>query len=512
MLESRFWMSALAVCTFTDLGHAQATTLSDDYHAGIYGWSAYGGAYETAAAAGDVSFQASGSASASFDFFFQDVSGPVFLPGQGFSASYHVNSEGMMSLDLGGGDIWDCWVPPDANVLHYARTTAIEEAEHMVLVKKSTGMSNASLVGNYRFVTYWIDWWSPTGPHYTRLVGAASFDGSGTVSLSGIETEVTGGVATSVPLLESGPYHVASDGTFSYGGTCSVPSPSCDVGAVTADGEFGYAIVAGLGQAVGMTLFVRENAAPDLQQLAGRYGFTTHTIVGGAVETCLGSADVNAASATSGSWTGYERYATSSATGVSLLNNSFAAQNLTAVGGALENGTGGFVDDRLWISSNYRYVIGASLDFEDRSSGGMGIGVTLCTRMAPAPALFGSPTAGGAGAPQISTVGFALPGNSAFGFQVCNGLPSGIALLPVATAASTGFPVLGGQIFLDPATLGPVFLVLLDPAGCGVASLPIPNNPALSGLELFSQGVLLDPTTSGGFAMSAAVGVEIGAF
>ena len=513
MTLSRTVFVAATACTFACLGRAQAITLSDTYHAGLYGWGAFGGAYETSAATGEVAFHASGAASGNLDFFFEDANGPVSLPGQTFVATYHIDGRGLMALDLGGGpnDVWSCWVPPDANVLHYARTNPIEEAEQLVLVKKSAGMSNADLVGSYRFVSYRIDWWGNAG--LERESGAVVFDGAGSVAYNLTATAIVGGVVSTSQLSGSTAYTVAPDGKLSLGGFCNVPNATCDVGAITSDGEFGFAIAGGLGQDQGISMFVRANAAPNLQQLEGRYGYTTHTMVGTEAETCLGAANVVASNATQGTWTGPETYVTSSPSGITVLNNNQTGNSsLTIANNTLLNQSNGFLDDRLWVSSNYRYVIGESRDFQDQSNNGEGIGITLCTRMAPAPESIGVATPGAAGAPALSTQGFALLGSTTFGFEIQNGVPSGLALLPVATASAPGLPALGGLIYVDPMTVGGVPLVPLDPSGCGVVSLPIPNNSALIGFALFSQALVLDPTTSGGFAMTAGLGVHIGAF
>jgi len=514
MTLSRTALLAAATCTFACLARAQAITLDETYHAGLYGWAAFGGAYETTAATGEVVFQANGVANANLDFFFEDSSGPVFVPGQTFGANYHIDGSGLMALDFGGGptDVWNLWVPPDTNVLHYARTQPLEEAEQFVLVRKSAGMSDADLMGNYRFVSYRIDWWGGA-QRLEREVGTVVFDGSGSVAYNLTVTFVAAGLVTTSQLSGSTSYSVAPDGRLSLGGMCTVPSATCDVGAITADGEFGFAIAGGLGNDQGISMIVRENAAPDLQQLEGRYGFTTHTMVDTEAETCLGAADVVASSATQGTWTGAETYVRSSPSGITVINNpQSGASSLTLANGALLNQSAGFVDDRLWISSNYRYVIGESLDFENQSNNGEGIGITLCTRMAPAPQAFGVGTPGVAGTPELSTKGFALLGSTTFGYVVCNGVPSGFAIVPVATASAPGVPALGGLIYVDPTAVGVVFLALLDPAGCGVVSLPIPNTPALNGLTLFSQGLALDPTTTSGFAMTAGLGVAIGSF
>jgi hypothetical protein len=105
---------------------------------------------------------------------------------------------------------------------------------------------------------------------------------------------------------------------------------------------------------------------------------------------------------------------------------------------------------------------------------------------------YGLGCGGTAGAvPQIGAAGLPQIGNAAFALTVQNGLPLSVGLV-VAGAAPTNIPVGACRVLVAPPWVM-LPAVFLDPTGAGSTPLPIPANPALAGVLLHGQYLVLDP-------------------
>jgi hypothetical protein len=386
-------------------GHAAAqsggpTSLDGDYHAGFMMWEHRGGGeYQTEALSGSVEFSSSGGVSFDLTKFFQDSSGAGSEPSTG-PATYTIETQGprqgLVTIDDQGVELFDFWVNSSAEVLHMARSYEVDPADFGVLIKKSAGLDESVLSGAYRFVSYRTDWWDPAGPSLETEVGRLVFDGTGGVTVSLTATDAQLGTVTTETGNDLGLYSVASDGAFEttplYNGAlcgAGVPTSSCDWGAVTADGEFGFAVAGGVGSDPGLMFFVRENADPDLTTLAGRYGYTRHamssaqTFGNHVAETLLGIANAGASTPTAGTWAGEEAWVASSGNSNPVEDyDPNANGTLTVNGGAIEVRSAGELTVRIWPSSNYRYVIGEQLQvIEAVSPADWVVGAFLATRM-----------------------------------------------------------------------------------------------------------------------------------
>jgi ELWxxDGT repeat protein len=93
--------------------------------------------------------------------------------------------------------------------------------------------------------------------------------------------------------------------------------------------------------------------------------------------------------------------------------------------------------------------------------------------------------------PAIGAVGLPQLGNAGFAIRVQNGLPASLGVVAIGPAP-TLLQIGTCRVLVAPpwTTLPPVFL---DPVGAGAAPLPIPANPALAGVTLHAQYLVLDP-------------------
>lgn len=93
--------------------------------------------------------------------------------------------------------------------------------------------------------------------------------------------------------------------------------------------------------------------------------------------------------------------------------------------------------------------------------------------------------------PQAEGIGQPFLGNANFAVGVCNGFPSALSVLAVATAPAS-IPVgacdvlLGGPLALSSGSFTDIF-------GSASAPLPIPMSPGLAGISVYGQYLVFDP-------------------
>ena len=115
---------------------------------------------------------------------------------------------------------------------------------------------------------------------------------------------------------------------------------------------------------------------------------------------------------------------------------------------------------------------------------------------------YGLPTAGTGGAsPALWASTTPRPGESSFAFEVENGLGSAIGAVLISILPAD-VPLGTLRLNVDPGTLLASQPLSLDAMGSGAVPLPLPNDPALVGFTLHSQGLVIDP--AGGFVGIAA--------
>lgn len=432
------------------------------------------------------------------------VQGTVAIPSDPFGGTYSVRGDGICVLDLDvanpGTDLAPLWITPEGSVMHGVTSAAEPNAASVIAIEAGSGLSNATLQGTYQIVAQRIEFASGAGGGWEiqHQYGTAVLDGMGAGTFTGFEYVDSGAGGAPVPVSAAFPYAVASDGALSIGG---------DSGACSADGELLFLMTAQASGRVGLLLGVRTGSGYDLQDLAGRYGFTTHGYELGAPSatlprsrTLFGDLELAATSPVAGSWNfaGTEVETFPSGQNVASWSGSGAA-TLTA-GGELSLANGGS-SWQLSVSASGRFVVGrepgAQLD--------MVFGSRQCARSQPV----GAGTSGAGGVvPSLGMRTFPGLGNASFAFAVEDGVGGALCATLVATASGPGLPVFGGTLVLDPNAIGLTIPFVMGGTpgaageGSGLAAFAVPGDPSLAGFELWAQALVFDAAALGGVALS----------
>jgi hypothetical protein len=105
----------------------------------------------------------------------------------------------------------------------------------------------------------------------------------------------------------------------------------------------------------------------------------------------------------------------------------------------------------------------------------------------------GAGCAGASGIPHLAPSGRPVLGRPFFGLDVVNAHPSALVILPIA-AASADIPFAGGcRMRIDPTTLLAAPYAASSAAGFATLRLPLPDDVTLTGLELYTQGIIPEP-------------------
>jgi hypothetical protein len=134
-------------------------------------------------------------------------------------------------------------------------------------------------------------------------------------------------------------------------------------------------------------------------------------------------------------------------------------------------------------------------------------GVVFKLDMSP----FGAPTPGCAGPPSIGMNGAPQIGNASFAITCANAPASGTGLLGISDAPfAPPLLVAGAWIWIDPTSVG-FFTLFATSNAVGAAQIPvpIPNLPALVGLQAFAQFAWLDSCAPGGVSASNALSITV---
>ena len=450
---------------------------------------------------GSVDFVAAGTFSGSLDFL-EWTAGGGALVSETFAGAYRVSPEGQLLLDYDpsnpGTDVDSFYVDAEADVFHHARYEAEPYANSIVAVRKSSGQSNASLSGTYRFQAEYLELTGAALASRSEW-GAAVFDGAGSVTVSGTELSVSpSGVGTTGPVTGTVPYSVAGDGELLVDGR---------PGAISPDGEFLFFTIGDLTSSeVGLVGAVRQGAAYNHADLAGRYSLTAQAHYLGPLplptcQTDFGEFFLTPTGATTGTWTESGVFVDSNRNGVfpGLLNSPGGATALAS------NGVLTMTDPNsnfeIAFSASGRYAVGRSVEPNTNTM--------LLVRQCALSGGYGGATPGTGGVdPALGMKGFPTLGNAAWAWQISRGRGGAPAILAISLGPAPGLPALGGLIHVDPTQLAALPLALLGgapgQAGAGAASvpLPIPMDPSLADLAFFSQALVLDPAAPADFAMS----------
>lgn len=473
------------------------------YHAGIYsGEIDAGGALRLYGGLGEMSTTLAGGFSGTLDEYETDATGTTFAAAQPFGGDYTVRGDGLALLDLNpanpGTELQPIWITPDGAVMHGVTSMAGTTAATLVLVAKGTGLSDATLSGTYRFVSQRVRF-SGSDWNVEQDFGTATFDGAGNGTAAITNATWTNAGPSTSTMSGALSYVVQPDGALSIAG---------DQGAVLSDGEMFFLLQADLGGRVGMVFGVRVGTSYDFRDLTGRHSFLAHSFELDTTpntphtQTVFAEIGLTGTTANGGTWARAGVVVDNRATGGITLNPAaaFGSGTLGSTG-RLQLTPGGY---DLRVSDGARFFIGNRGTTTNTAT--HVFGARMCRPAAP----IGTGTAGTGGrVPRLGMRTFPVLGNAGFAYAIENALPGSVAVVPIATAPSPGLPAFGGQVFVDPASVGYTPAVVLDAAGRGLTALPIPNNPALVSVGLWAQALVLDPLATGDIALSAGYGLTI---
>jgi hypothetical protein len=438
--------------------------------------------------------------------FESTIGGTTFVPNDPINGTYSVRPDGIIMVDydpgVPGGEA-DLWISADGVAMHAARAKLSTENVSAFAIEKSSGMSVASLTGDYYFSSQYMEL---VGGQLqtTSYWGLATFDGLGVVGLAGTEMVVaSNGTPTSAPLSYVSSYTVAADGALTFG-TGSLK------GAVAGDAEVLFATAGSINSTeVGMVAAVRLGTNYDFNNLEGRYGVHGQSYILGTGPTMpqttsdFGELEIAATSATTGSW---------DINGITVDGNqqSVFFGTLSGSGNATITTNGIMslgLDLELGFSANGAYFVGRVIEPQSNLRFGM--------RQVPISEPFGTGTSGTSGiVPAIGMSTFPQLGNANWALTVADTIGGSLAVMAINFGSLPGAPALGGQIWVNPIGAYTPLIVLAGSAGVagagsGQTTLPLPSLPILAGQELFAQALVLDAGSAGGFAMSSGFRAEL---
>jgi YVTN family beta-propeller protein len=126
---------------------------------------------------------------------------------------------------------------------------------------------------------------------------------------------------------------------------------------------------------------------------------------------------------------------------------------------------------------------------------------------AETPTSYGAASLGCNGAPTLRANSEPFVGNQQFGFAMHNAQPNTVGVLALSLGQAQ-LAALGVEVLVDPATASTP-TIFSDAFGDTAHALALPNDPALSGLQLFGQAIWLDACGSQWFASSAGLTVTV---
>jgi hypothetical protein len=418
------------------------------------------------------------------------------------AGTYQVTDESVILIDNNptqpGTDVERYRVNKDGTVAFATRTAVSDESFMSIAVQKSSGRSNASLAGSYHLVAVHFQF-APALETSTD-VASFTFDGAGSFTGSGQKHHVlNNGTSSTTPASFAGSYSIAPDGALQVG------SGGGPAGAISPDGSFFFLTEEDTGNSrVAMMVGIKIGAAYTMDQIAGRWAVIDHELALGTSPTnpeCFTddvSVEFTRSTASTGSYQGNETWVSNDPLGGST--------GIDAFSGTVTVGTGGefFLQDSLSppppmvfiVSEDGEYVLAGPL--EDGLSA-----LIVGTLVSDESSSFGTATPGTGGlAPELGMSGFPWIGNSSFALRVASARAGAPCLYILATQPSTGFPFLGGSLWLDPLYFITTFGTATSAQGEANMPLPIPPAPYLAGSMFHGQAFILDAGAPQGIAMT----------
>ncbi|MDF1799866.1 MAG: hypothetical protein P1V81_11870 [Planctomycetota bacterium] len=423
------------------------------------------------------------------------------------SGTYTLDSLGKLILDYDpanpGTDTFEMYLSPDRELAIPGPASFAEAAGLAILCRKQDGASQADLTGNHGFVQI-LQSIHPTDFTTESSYGTIDFDGAGVASLSIQWHSIDpSGPQSGVDAGLFGPIVVAADGTLSVGGE--------QLGAICAGGEFGF-LMGYDSREFSMALFTRDATGVASNAIDGEWNLHSY---GGSSDFGLNheSQSTQAVGSISGSAGSFAFVGTAhivNRTSVATFPGSPAGTMGVNPDGSFVATVSGGATLQGWFAEELGVGILADVSSFDFAEAG------LVLRRCASSFAYGAGTPGAGGVtPVLETNGLPTIGTTNYTFLVDEAVGGSIAILGVAgTPLVSGFPLLGGTLFLDPLN---TFLMKTIPlggsagvpgTGSGSLAVTIPVGIVLPGWEFYAQAVVIDPAAPAGFSMTQAVAFQ----
>ncbi len=430
-----------------------------------------------------------------------------------YAGSYNLGTNSLLTLDFNpsapGTNRTITHMRPDGEVAVGSAATTARGPGFFVMVKLSSGQSNASLQGTYHWSSM-VQRVAAGGLASECELGTIAFSGTGSLTSTVNRHEVAAnGNTNNFPSGGNKTYTVNPNGTLTGAGPVQ--------GALSASGDFVF-IVDRVGTAVELGVGMRRGSSYAASMLNGTFGYARYFDTLGstpnhpvfAEEVGTYAFNATAAMTASAAWTGATLAVNPSGSftggvatsGTVTLNPDGTFSLLEA--GAVPPGEPGALDARGTFALVTTMQNGVTQ-------------LSVLARFGPWPQNYGTATAGSGGiAPTIApTGGFPFVGNAGFGIQIANAVGGSAAVLGLALQPSPGFPVFGGILWLSP-----VGLFLLPPlplsggagvpgAGAVTVPLPLPRDNSLGGVGVSFQAFAIDPLAPLGVSMTDGLQVTL---
>ncbi len=414
--------------------------------------------------------------------------------------TYAADGEGRVTLDGGTPDEAHLVLRPDLDAAFASGDSAEQGPLLSIAIRLSSGLDAAVLNGAYHFgrLGFTND---GTGTRGDVWNGTMTFDGAGAVDVDFLSKSVAADGTTTVqnPAF-SGGYSVAPNGLLALGGM---------KGTVSSDGGV-FFLVDASGQDVALFVGVPVATAGGDDLFGGAWSRGTLAARFGAEvdlpEFCSELAELDVTTLTSSfTLTGVEVCESPSegvvAPTVGLGTFSVSADGALSIFNAgLPPAVGGAIDPTGTLAVVPDVVV----------NGSVSMALVVRTGALPTPYGTGKPGTGGVEPILGSSGGFPYLGNPDFAFEITQALPDAPAFLAASLLPSPGLTLLGGTIWIDPATQVFAKALLTSGAGEATSPTPIPSDPALNDLDLYAQALVVDPGAgAAGVAMTAGLTVPI---
>ena len=418
---------------------------------------------------------------------------------------YEVWQNGALALDYAplqpGSNTREMHIRPDGSLMLSTTHELRPDAATYLAVRESSGHSVSSLSGSYHVVRL-TQTVAGAGISAQNQLGTITFNGQGGWSESGVEMIISSTACTQRrPYAGSGNYAIANNGVLSLNGSAN--------GALSPTGDLVFWVTSA-GTSVSLTVCLRQGSGHSAADMDGRWGLVGHEydpfsvpkartqlgyMTARQLTPLTGDLDINL----------FEAFASQFGPGASWNNGNRGTYMIDTLGHlsfTMFSNYPPYVEEGAVSADSTMFV----LTFFDCGQSGLSVGL----RPGGWPIVYGNGVPGSAGLqPRIDgSGGFPNVGNANFAVRMDNASPGASLLFVLGGGTGPGIPLFCGNLWVSPV----VFSIpgVASPSGSAPLPLPIPAGPALGGVALYAQGLVIDPGACQGIAMTSGLMIEIG--